>query len=111
MTFILFKLILVFSCFVSDPEVPFVTDNLVETANFNIPCRVTDPDSVVILRSLPSGHEIFSTYEPKQGFIGSFSNGDYICETIINGQAVLSIIYTVKPGKPEYMRKSFNYDS
>ncbi|XP_062858175.1 platelet-derived growth factor receptor alpha isoform X2 [Trichomycterus rosablanca] len=88
--------------YVPDPEVPFVTDDLIETSNFYIPCRVTDPQSAVILRSLPSGHEIFASYEPRQGFLGSFSDGDYVCETVVNGQAVQSMMYTVKPSKPEY---------
>ncbi|KAG7316741.1 hypothetical protein KOW79_020282 [Hemibagrus wyckioides] len=81
--------------FVPDPQVPFVPDESAEVHQDNIPCRVTDPQSVVILWSLPHGDEFSAHYEQKYGFIGNFPPGQYVCETFVNGEAVRSMVYNV----------------
>ncbi|KAB5539700.1 hypothetical protein PHYPO_G00092030 [Pangasianodon hypophthalmus] len=81
--------------FVPDPEVPFVPDDPTEASQFNIPCRITDPQSTVILRSLPSGDVVPYEYEEKYGFLGSFVPGQYVCETVVNGEVVRSMVYPV----------------
>lgn len=91
-------------CFTSDPQVPFVPGDSTEVSQYNIPCRVTDPKSVVILRSLPSGVELPYHYEQKHGFLGYFPLGEYVCETVVNGTTVPSVVYTVKDtsSKPKF---------
>lgn len=86
----------------SDPQAPFVPEtpeNLVvpmDMTGVPISCRVSDPYSHVILRSVPSGEEMSAYYDNKMGFFGSLSPGQYQCEIIVNGQAVRSVIYTVE---------------
>ncbi|XP_071395167.1 platelet-derived growth factor receptor alpha [Centroberyx affinis] len=88
--------------FVPDPLVPFVPEesgNLVVpvfTDGVIIPCRVSDPHSHVILRSVPSGEEIPAPYDNKMGFFSGLSRGQYLCETTVNGQTVASVTYTVE---------------
>lgn len=82
-------------CFTLDPDVPFVPEESTESSGYEVPCRVTDPESAVILRSLPNGSEVQSTYIQKYGFVGMFSPGQYVCETVVNGEAVQSVVYTV----------------
>ncbi|XP_053177771.1 platelet-derived growth factor receptor alpha [Scomber japonicus] len=88
--------------FVPDPQAPFVPEfpeNLVvpmDNTGVPISCRVSDPHSHVILRSVPSGREIPAFYDNKMGFFQSLSPGQYQCETIVNGQTVTSVIYTVE---------------
>ncbi|KAF4070920.1 hypothetical protein AMELA_G00279030 [Ameiurus melas] len=82
--------------FVPDPQVPFVPGDLTEVSQDNIPCRVTDPKSAVVLRSLPSGDELPFPYEQKFGFLGKFPLGEYVCETVVNGTKFQSMVYTVK---------------
>ncbi|KAL6486112.1 hypothetical protein MHYP_G00055040 [Metynnis hypsauchen] len=90
--------------FVPDPEVPFVPEepniHHVEAWGSLIPCRVTDPESSVLLRNQPNGQEIQAFYEPSHGFIGIFSPGLYVCETVVNGETVQSAVYSVadEPG-------------
>lgn len=60
-----------------------------------ISCRVSNPDSHVILRSVPSGDDMPAFYDSKMGFFGSLLPGQYQCETILNGQTFRSAIYTV----------------
>ncbi|XP_027001962.2 platelet-derived growth factor receptor alpha isoform X1 [Tachysurus fulvidraco] len=81
--------------FVPDPDYPFVPDYSAEASQDCIPCRVTDPQSVVILRSLPSGDVFYTHYEQMFGFIGSFPPGQYVCETSVNGEVVRSMVYNV----------------
>ncbi|KAI5090427.1 platelet-derived growth factor receptor alpha [Silurus meridionalis] len=87
--------------FVPDPEVPFVPGDSIKVSKYAIPCRVTDPQSSVILRSLPSEEELQYEYEPRFGFIGIFSPGQHVCETTVNGETVRSVVYTV-PDDPFY---------
>lgn len=86
----------------SDPDTPFVPEtpeNLVvpmDTNGVPISCRVSDPHSHVILRSVPSGEEMSAFYDNKMGFFGSLSPGQYRCETTVNGQTARSVVYTVE---------------
>ncbi|MCJ8743547.1 hypothetical protein PDJAM_G00095280 [Pangasius djambal] len=77
------------------PQVPFVPEDPTEASQYSIPCRITDPQSAVILRSLPSGDVLPYHYEEKYGFLGIFSPGQYVCETVVNGEVVRSMVYTV----------------
>ncbi|XP_033476966.1 platelet-derived growth factor receptor alpha [Epinephelus lanceolatus] len=101
--------------FVPDPQVPFVPEtpeNLVvpmDTVGVPIPCRVSDPNSHVILRSVPSGQEMSAYYDTKMGFFGSLSPGKYQCETTVNGQTVRSAVYTVESQTPAEM-EDFNVE-
>ncbi|XP_030627008.1 platelet-derived growth factor receptor alpha [Chanos chanos] len=88
--------------FVPDPEVPFVPENpendSVEISEDGtiIPCRVTNPLSQVVLKSLPSEQEVTALYDNKKGFIGRFPPGLYECVTTVNGAKFTSITYTLK---------------
>lgn len=91
----------------SDAQAPFVPempDNLVvpmDTTGVPISCRVSNPYSHVVLRSVPSGDEMPAYYDNKMGFFGSLLPGQYQCETVVNGQTFRSVIYTVEAeGKP-----------
>ncbi|KAM4628758.1 platelet-derived growth factor receptor alpha [Polymixia lowei] len=96
--------------FVPDPMVPFVPEepgNLVVpvfSAGVIIPCRVSDPRSHVVLRSVPSGEEMSAPYDNKMGFFSGFSNGQYLCETTVNGQTIRSVTYTVENEEMEDFR-------
>ncbi|XP_076134312.1 platelet-derived growth factor receptor alpha isoform X2 [Alosa pseudoharengus] len=85
--------------FVPDPDVPFAPEENteVETDPISniIPCRVTDPQSHVILKSLSSNIELQGFYDNKNGFLGNFSAGNYVCETVVNDETKRSAIYTV----------------
>ncbi|CAB1324126.1 unnamed protein product [Coregonus sp. 'balchen'] len=91
--------------FVPDPEIPFVPeepDSLLVPVYPNgtiIPCRVSDPHSLVVLKSAPSGVEVDAVYENKIGFIGNLDAGLYICETTVNGVTMTSDTYTVEANK------------
>ncbi|XP_032381838.1 platelet-derived growth factor receptor alpha [Etheostoma spectabile] len=93
--------------FVPDPQAPFVPetpDNLVvpmDTPGVPISCRVSDPNSHVILRSVPSGEEMPAYYDNKMGFFGSLLPGQYQCETTVNDQTMRSVTYTVEHEPPE----------
>lgn len=63
----------------------------------HITCRVSDPNSDVILRSISSGEEVPAFFDNKMGFFGNLPPGQYQCETTVNGQIGKSAIYTVKP--------------
>ncbi|XP_059196558.1 platelet-derived growth factor receptor alpha isoform X2 [Centropristis striata] len=97
--------------FVPDPLAPFVPEspeNLVipmHALGVPISCRVSDPNSHVILRSVSSGEEIPAHYENKMGFIGDLSPGQYQCETTVNGQTMRSAIYTVEAEAPTVMEE------
>ncbi|KAM7410383.1 hypothetical protein PAMA_001701 [Pampus argenteus] len=88
--------------FVPDPLAPFVPETLdnlfvpMDVTGVPISCRVSDPTSHVILRSVPSGQEMLAYYDNKMGFFGSLSPGKYQCETVVNGQTVTSAVYTVE---------------
>lgn len=85
--------------FVPDPDVPFVPEepnaHEVSVWRSTIPCRVTNPQSNVILRTLPSGDEVSALYDASHGFIGILHPGLYMCETVVNGKAVQSMVYSV----------------
>lgn len=85
-----------------DTQVPFVPEppeNLVvlmEPMGVSISCRVSNPDSHVVLRSVPSGEEMQVFYDNKMGFFGSLSPGQYQCETVVNSRTLKSQVYTVE---------------
>lgn len=81
----------------TDPEVPFVSEPVVETNDMSItiPCLATNPNSQVILRDLLSGDEVSLFYDHKIGFFGILPPGQYVCETSVNGKAVRSSVYNV----------------
>lgn len=85
-----------------DPQSPFVPETAeelvvtVDSVGGLISCRVSYPDSHVILRSVPSGEEMSAFYDNKMGFFLTLSPGQYQCETTVNGQTVRSAVYTVK---------------
>ncbi|XP_066575984.1 platelet-derived growth factor receptor alpha [Amia ocellicauda] len=84
--------------FVPDPTVPFVPENPNAGANADftlIPCRVTDPNSHVILRNQQTGLEVSTLYDNQRGFIGIFSSGTYVCETTADGRKHSSVQYIV----------------
>ncbi|XP_023860711.1 platelet-derived growth factor receptor alpha-like [Salvelinus sp. IW2-2015] len=91
--------------FVPDPEIPFVPeepDRMLVPIYPNrtiIPCRVSDPQSQVVLKSAPSGVEVDAVYKNKIGFIGNLDAGLYICETTVNGMTMTSDTYTVEANK------------
>ncbi|KAI4828770.1 hypothetical protein KUCAC02_022846 [Chaenocephalus aceratus] len=95
--------------FVPDALAPFVPEtpeNLVvpmETDGVPISCRVSDPNSHVTLRSVPSGEDMSAFYDHKMGFFGSLSPGQYQCETSVNGHSIRSVIYTVETEVPAEM--------
>ncbi|KAK2907583.1 platelet-derived growth factor receptor alpha [Channa argus] len=95
--------------FVPDPKVPFVPEtpeNLVvamDLKGVTISCRVSNPNSSVILRSVPSGREMSAHYNNMMGFFGSLSPGQYQCETTVKEQIVKSDIYTVQTEVPAQM--------
>ncbi|KAM8940395.1 platelet-derived growth factor receptor alpha [Pelodytes ibericus] len=78
--------------FVPDPKMAFVPSMMlehiivVEEEDLAIvPCRTTDPASQVTLKNLESFSTVNAFYDSKQGFIGNFPAGSYMCETAING--------------------------
>lgn len=62
----------------------------------SISCRVSNPYSHVILRSVLNGDEMPAYYDNRVGFFGSLLPGEYQCETVVNGQTFRSAIYTVE---------------
>ncbi|KAM3620154.1 uncharacterized protein V6R79_018966 [Siganus canaliculatus] len=102
--------------FVPDAQAPFVPEtpeNLVvpmDSTGVPISCRVSNPYSHVILRSVPSGKEMSAFYDNKMGFFGSLSPGQYQCETAVNGQMFRSAIYTVETEASLTMEKDFDVE-
>ncbi|XP_054646588.1 platelet-derived growth factor receptor alpha [Dunckerocampus dactyliophorus] len=89
--------------FVPDPLAPFVPethDQLVVDVGVGISCRVSDPNSHVTLRSVPSGEKVSAFYDNKMGFFGEFPAGRYQCETTVGGKVVTSPVYTIKDDAP-----------
>ncbi|GCB61041.1 hypothetical protein scyTo_0014272 [Scyliorhinus torazame] len=88
--------------FVPDPNYPFIPpthfENVVVAAVgavAEIPCRVSDPDVHVTLKSIETKNMISATYHNKEGFSGLFKEGTYICIATINGVEHRSIEYIV----------------
>ncbi|KAM9328957.1 platelet-derived growth factor receptor alpha [Gastrophryne carolinensis] len=78
--------------YVPDPTVPFVPSAMldhiivvIEDESAIVPCRTTDPNTHVILRNKDEAKIVNAFYDSKQGFIGNFPSGVYICETTVNG--------------------------
>ncbi|XP_006898151.1 PREDICTED: platelet-derived growth factor receptor alpha [Elephantulus edwardii] len=90
--------------YVPDPDVPFVplgmTDSLViaeEDDSAIIPCRTTDPNTPVTLRS--GSMVVPATYDSKYGFNVSYTLGPYVCEATIMGKTFQTIpvnVYALK---------------
>lgn len=85
---------------VPDPDVAFVplgmTDYFVvveEDESVIIPCRTTDPHTVVTLRN--SDGVVPASYDSKQGFNGSFTDGPYTCEATVEGKTFQTIPFNV----------------
>ncbi|XP_035997377.1 platelet-derived growth factor receptor alpha [Fundulus heteroclitus] len=92
--------------FVKDPDLLFVPEepeNLVVPYEQEvvIPCRVTELNHAVELFRVPAREKLHRLYDPKMGFMGALSPGQYICEASFNGKTFLSDIYTVKSSEPE----------
>ncbi|XP_063057400.1 platelet-derived growth factor receptor alpha isoform X2 [Engraulis encrasicolus] len=93
--------------FVPDPTVPFVPpEEHTEATGDLIPCRVTDPRSHVMLKTLPSDTELQAPYDNRNGFFGNFSEGTYVCETISKG-VIYDQVYTVVERKQVVVRQDF----
>lgn len=97
-----------------DPELPFVPEvpeNMVIPLfpeGTVIPCRVSDPMSEVILKSVPSGVQVSAPYENKIGFIAELSSGQYACETTsAKGVTTASVNYTVVDTKGKHPEDAF----
>ncbi|XP_053286553.1 platelet-derived growth factor receptor alpha [Pleuronectes platessa] len=95
--------------FVPDLQAPFVPETPenveipMDPTGVPISCRVSDPYTDVILRSVPSGEEMLAYYDNKMGFFGNLSPGQYQCETTVNGQTARSVVYTVRVDAPADM--------
>ncbi|CAN2388448.1 platelet-derived growth factor alpha-receptor activity [Pristimantis euphronides] len=77
--------------YVPDPAVPFVRsamyDHIIlvsEDETATIACRITDPDIHVTLINKYEGKIVNAHYDSKQGFLGTFPSGSYVCETTVN---------------------------
>ncbi|XP_060884998.1 platelet-derived growth factor receptor alpha [Labrus mixtus] len=95
--------------FVPDLQAPFVPESPenrvvpMDDPGVLISCRVSDPNTLVVLRSVPDGEEMQAYYDSKMGFFGSLMPGQYHCETSVNGETVTSVIYTVELEAPAEM--------
>nr|XP_028600205.1 platelet-derived growth factor receptor alpha isoform X1 [Podarcis muralis] len=92
--------------FVPDPAVPFVPtfpeDEFIviteEEESSTIPCRTSDPNAQVTLMTSEK-KIVYAFYDNRQGFIGNFSAGSYLCKTTVKGVEFLSsqfVIYIYK---------------
>lgn len=64
-----------------------------------IPCRTTDPNSQVTLRNKDMEKNVNAFYDSKQGFVGNFISGVYICETMVNGVLIKTDDYNLQTWK------------
>ncbi|XP_075715874.1 platelet-derived growth factor receptor alpha isoform X2 [Rhinoderma darwinii] len=78
--------------YVPDPAMPFARsvlfDHIIlvtEDEGATISCRTTDPTSQVTLRNTDENRIVNAFYDSKQGFVGIFPSGSYICETTVSG--------------------------
>ncbi|CAN2390021.1 hypothetical protein PRIEUP_LOCUS57, partial [Pristimantis euphronides] len=91
--------------FVPDPSMVFLpideNDEFIFVARKNkatIPCRVTNPNTMVTLHERNSDVDIPYNYNNKKGFIGHFDDGSYSCKASLDWTEVntdLYYIYTV----------------
>ncbi|XP_030047251.1 platelet-derived growth factor receptor alpha [Microcaecilia unicolor] len=79
--------------YVPDPTVAFVPssmlDHFIATEENDlaiIPCRTTNPKAEVTLIKMEESKIVYNLYDSKQGFLGRFPSGSYVCKTIINGE-------------------------
>ncbi|KAM4575089.1 platelet-derived growth factor receptor alpha [Fundulus diaphanus] len=92
--------------FVKDPDLLFVPEEpehlvVPYEQEVVIPCRATELNHAVELFRVPAREKLHRLYDPKMGFMGALSPGQYICEASFNGKTFLSDIYTVKGSEPE----------
>uniref|UniRef100_A0A674GQU1 Platelet-derived growth factor receptor alpha n=1 Tax=Taeniopygia guttata TaxID=59729 RepID=A0A674GQU1_TAEGU len=91
--------------YVPDPDMPFVPSIpedqfiLVEEGDpAVIPCRTSDPDAqVTLVNNLDK--PVHALYDTKQGFIGNFPAGSYMCKTMVKGVEFKSdefLIYIIR---------------
>ncbi|KAL8207403.1 UNVERIFIED_CONTAM: hypothetical protein K2H54_056069 [Gekko kuhli] len=88
--------------YVPDPAVPFVPtspeDQIIFVTDVDessvIPCRTSDRNAQVTLLN-SEGKTVYAFYDNKQGFIGNFSAGSYVCKTTVKAVEVLSSEFIV----------------
>ncbi|XP_072368801.1 platelet-derived growth factor receptor beta-like isoform X1 [Scyliorhinus torazame] len=93
-----------FYIFVPDPKEWFRPQNLddmvilmVESSGAStIPCLVTNPDLQVTLLHEETGTILDIPYNNKQGFIGRFRDGTYLCQATLHGVEKKSELYFVE---------------
>ncbi|XP_077135871.1 platelet-derived growth factor receptor alpha isoform X3 [Ranitomeya variabilis] len=92
--------------YVPDPAVPFVRSGMLEHFILvpegeiaTIACRITDPNVQVILRNKDENKIVNAVYDSKQGFLGFFPSGAYVCETTINGTFINTEDFIVQTWK------------
>uniref|UniRef100_A0AAY4DTN5 Platelet-derived growth factor receptor alpha n=1 Tax=Denticeps clupeoides TaxID=299321 RepID=A0AAY4DTN5_9TELE len=88
--------------YVPDPDFPFVPSMdplskhvLAEHDEMQIPCVVSDPNAEVSLVNIETQQLVNAKYDPREGFIGLFGAGSYMCKALINGDVHFSEEYIV----------------
>uniref|UniRef100_A0AAY4DVT0 receptor protein-tyrosine kinase n=1 Tax=Denticeps clupeoides TaxID=299321 RepID=A0AAY4DVT0_9TELE len=83
--------------YVPDPDFPFVPSMdplskhvLAEHDEMQIPCVVSDPNAEVSLVNIETQQLVNAKYDPREGFIGLFGAGSYMCKALINGDVHFS---------------------
>ncbi|KAM4708711.1 platelet-derived growth factor receptor alpha [Discoglossus pictus] len=64
-----------------------------------VPCRTTDPNSQVTLKNSDNSKTLSAFYDSKQGFVGNFAAGAYICETVVNDVVVTTDPFILRTWK------------
>uniref|UniRef100_A0A3Q2CTE8 receptor protein-tyrosine kinase n=1 Tax=Cyprinodon variegatus TaxID=28743 RepID=A0A3Q2CTE8_CYPVA len=86
--------------YVPDPDSPFLPAYIYhlppERSDVEIPCRVSDPSAIVTLVNVDTNQPVPCMYDSKQGALGTFSAGTYVCKAIINGEVHTSEEYIVQ---------------
>lgn len=84
----------------TDPDSPFLPAYIYhlppERSDVEIPCRVSDPSAIVTLVNVDTNQPVPCMYDSKQGALGTFSAGTYVCKAIINGEVHTSEEYIVQ---------------
>ncbi|XP_066446483.1 platelet-derived growth factor receptor beta isoform X2 [Eleutherodactylus coqui] len=78
--------------FVPDPAMVFLPINSTDTFLFvpmtsetTIPCRVTNPNTIVTLHEKATGVDIPYPYDNQKGFTGHFDDTNYYCKALLDG--------------------------
>uniref|UniRef100_UPI00398EB86B platelet-derived growth factor receptor beta n=1 Tax=Pristiophorus japonicus TaxID=55135 RepID=UPI00398EB86B len=92
--------------FVPDPDVWFRPQSqheliimMEDSVTFAIPCLVTNPALRVSLRHLETSTLLDAPYDKKQGFLGRFEDGTYLCKATLKGESRESEEYIVETFK------------